>query len=214
MRIDKVYIIEQIKACKGVELINIQKEINFFVVKVWFNGNGKIKDDVCYLDYYIQINIPFNYPKELPECFEYSNNKIKNYHHLFANNSFCIGTNIEIRDRLSPNYNISKYVEMIGEYLVVYEYYKKYKIMPIEDRSHNEKGIYEGYKEMLQTDNYISVIRLLESVPVNNKMRNKSCPCGSNKRFKNCHFNLLQRKFFNKYIKKQMDTDLLILKTR
>lgn len=202
----------QIKKSKIAEIINVNENVDSFEVIIKMEGIVSIKTYKTFLDYFIQINIPKNLPESLPTCLEYKNAKLKGYHHLNPDNTLCIGTDVEIRNRLLPEYNISKYIEMIGEYLTIFEYYSEYGTMPVVERNHGQNGIVEGYKEILNTSSLDVVITLLESIPVKNKMRNQKCLCGSEKLFKNCHFNQLKRYSNQSYMKKQIQDDLESLK--
>lgn len=213
-KLNKNTIKQVISKISGITIDTLQENKNSFKVVIIVNSMGEVENAKFHLDYLIEINIlvPKNYPRELPTCSEYGERKIDNYHHLFErDNSFCLGTNIELRDRLSPSYKLDSYINMIAEYLIIYEYYKKYNVMPVIERSHGKTGILEGYKFLLNVEDNIAVYRLIRSIPVKNKMRNKECPCGSSKTMKKCHFNQLSKLSNDPYFKKQVEQDSLAL---
>jgi len=207
--INKNKLKQDIEKISGVTLDSIREHADSFKVIIKFNCISEVNGATFFLDYLIEINIPKNYPIKLPTSREYGERKIIRYHHLFNDNTFCIGTNIELYDRLLPNYGIDSYINLIAEYLTIYKYFSRYKVMPVTERSHGSKGILEGYKNLLDVNSNRKVLELIKCIPVKNKMRNKKCPCGSKKDMKKCHFNQLRKITNSPILKKQVEQDFI-----
>ncbi|GGI65602.1 hypothetical protein GCM10011482_12560 [Enterococcus alcedinis] len=216
MPLTKASIIKELNNLPGLKLNHITENYTFYTVNISIYCTSEIDSAKFFLDCQININIPFSYPHTLPTCYEVGEKKIVSYHHINPDKvgSFCLGTEMEIRYRLLPNYSIGTYCKLIIEYLTIYYYYKKYHIMPVIERSHGEKGILEGYTYLFTTTDSAAVIRLLSTLPIKNKHRNLMCPCGSNKKTKYCHYHELQKISKSQLLSKQANRDLDILKGR
>lgn len=198
---------QSIEKISGITLVSLDEDKDCFKVIVRFYSSSEVKSVKFFLDYLVEIKIPKKYPKKLPTCKEYGDREIIKYHHLNGDDTFCIGTEFELHYRLAPNYKIETYVELIAEYLTVYEYFKRYNTMPVTERSHGKNGILEGYKHLLSVETMEALVSLVASIPVNNKMRNKNCPCGSGKSFKNCHLKQLSKITNTPQLKRQVTLD-------
>lgn len=198
----------------GIAIKEIRKEKDSYKIILHISCSSQIHDAKIFLNYMILVELPYSYPKILPICYEYGEKKIRSYHHLNHDKvgSFCLGTEIELRYRLFPDYSISKYFELIIEYLTVYSYYKKYHTMPVSERSHGRKGILEGYQHILKVKNTGILLDLLSVLPVKNKDKNLLCPCGSGKKIKKCHYCELLKITKSKLLYNQAKRDLTILK--
>lgn len=210
MILSKNRLFQKLSKYKGITINDFIEDVNYYKIVLKIFCTSQIEDARFYLDYEIVIEFPHDYPKELPICYENGEKKISHYHHLNPGKqrTFCLGTEMELRYRLMPEYTAEKYIELIIEYLTIYEYYKKYHTMPVIDRGHGEIGIIEGYQSLFKVSNKAKVLNLLHSLPVKNKYKNLSCPCGSEKKLKNCHYNHLKKISNSKLLYKQAIIDL------
>lgn len=209
-------ILQSTDKLSGITIENIIKEKNFYKIIMHISCSSQINGVKTFLDYTILIELPYSYPNKLPTCYEYGEKTIHSYHHINPDKvgSFCLGTEIELRYRLFPNYAISKYFELIVEYLTIYSYYQKYHTMPVDERSHGKKGILEGYQYLFKSEDETIILRLLSALPVKNSNKNLPCPCGSNKKMKKCHYYELRKITKSSLLRNQAMKDLVILKDR
>lgn len=216
MILSKNSILQSINSLSGITIKEIIEEENFYKIIMCISCSSQINGVKTFLDYKILIELPYSYPKSLPTCYEYGEKTIHSYHHINPDKvgSFCLGTEMELRYRLLPNYAISKYFEIIVEYLTVYSYYQKYHTMPVVERSHGNKGILEGYQYLFKSENKILILKLLSALPVKNKDKNLLCPCGSSKKMKKCHYYELHKISKSRLLYNQAMSDLEILKDR
>lgn len=205
----KESLVSALNKIDGIQLLDFIEKSDFSIINVYFNGNSSIDDVIFPLDYFVRIIFPHNYPNTLPTCYEFKQKKIIGYHHLNPDklSSFCLGTPMDIYQRLFPSYKIADYIQLIAEYLTVYSYYAKYDTMPVTERNHGSLGILEGYRTLFNTMDTLVILKLLRIVPVSNKHKNISCPCGSNLKFKHCHFNSLKKISRHPLLKKQAHRD-------
>lgn len=216
MILSRSSILQSTNSLPGIIIEKIIKEKDFYKIIMHISCSSQINGAKAFLDYNILIELPCSYPKILPICYEYGEKKIQSYHHINPDKvgSFCLGTEMEVRYRLLPNYAISKYFELIVEYLTIYSYYKKYHTMPVIERSHGNKGILEGYQYLFKTESRIITLRLLSAIPVKNSDKNLPCPCGSRKKMKKCHYYDLRKITKSHSLRNQAMNDLAILKDR
>ena len=123
-----------------------------------------------------------------------------------------MGTDIDIRRKIKPNYSLSKYITLIAQFLGTYEYYQRYKNFPFGDREHGNLGIIESYKEIFNVTTNQQVSILMQIGKLKNKYKNQKCPCNSNLKFKNCHWNTLNSIVSNPLERSQMKRDYILLK--
>ncbi|CAM4254583.1 SEC-C domain-containing protein [Erysipelothrix aquatica] len=199
---------------QGVKIKSFFVRKDKTLIELLIDCQGKVDGALFFLDYQVMIELPKTFPNVLPICRESGTKRnIIDYHHINThdNLSFCLGTNIEIHDRLKPDYSLKKYIMIVIEFLTIYEYFLKYKSMPVEERSHGDAGTIEGYFSFFKTDDLQGIINLINKDKINNKMRNQQCPCNSRIKFKKCHFDQTKRLLKEKKTRKQMISELPIL---
>lgn len=205
----------QIGPIVGIEDIDIYEKNSVIVAKFKFNANVAVQDAIYLLDYAVQLNIPKRYPEILPTVFETGEKKVQNFPHINPDDdgTFCLGTDMDMRRQLHPDYSIREYINMIASFLGTYEFYKRYHVFPFGDRNHGDLGILETYKELFEVATNSETLRLMQLTSIKNKHRNKKCPCGSNLKFKKCHWNEIQSILGNSLKKLQMKKDFKILRS-
>ena len=198
----------------GVELIRIEDSRDMITTCVRYIGRGEVSGAIFFLNHLVQVEIPKSFPKELPIVYEAGEKQIRGYHHINPDTkgSFCLGTDIDIRNHLGSHSDLKNYFTLIAEYITLFLYYATYGNVPIKERSHGNQGILESYQDFLKISETKKIIDLLSFAPINNKSRNLPCPCGSNKKFKYCHYKKLMRLNQSSLNKKQVIKDVKILK--
>lgn len=151
-------------------------------------------------EYTIQILFPFNYPKKLPIVKEI-NKRIPSdpdFHNDKGVAGFCFGVPADILRKISHDNTFKFYIsEIIIPFLYAHSFYEQYKQYPWPTRSHYQAGLIEFYKEFFQlpdentAQNFLSEIKKYKNTIKGHIL----CPCGSNKKFRNCH-----QKLYNKLI--------------
>lgn len=199
---------------RGIKIIDFKEQKESISVLFYFDAKVLINGANFLIDSKVQLEIPKNYPVELPIVFEVGEKRITNFPHINPDKkgTFCLGTEIDIRRKMKPNYSLSKYISLVAEFLGTYEYYSKYDVFPYGDRGHGNLGILETYKEIFNVTNSQQVLNLMQTDKLKNKYRNKECPCGSELKFKYCHWNTLKTIFSNSLEYSQMKKDYELIK--
>jgi len=198
----------------GINLISFRNEKNSFIILFNFDANVSINGANFFIDYKIHLEVPKNYPTELPIVFESGEKRVHNFPHINPDRmgTFCLGTELDIRRKLKPDYSLSKYIPLIAEFLGIYEYYNQYGIFPYGDRKHGKLGILETYKEIFNVTTSQQVANLMQVTKLKNKFRNRKCPCNSGMKFKNCHWDILNTIISSNTERAQMEKDFILLK--
>lgn len=141
----------------------------------------------------LYILIPDNYPIGLPTVKELSNCIDKTYPHIYANGQFCLATDIDLKLYLSQNADICLFIEnYIVPYLYTYKYYENYGLYPFGERSHGISGDLEYLQELFNVE-LIPVLNIISFLAKSKYRGHLMCPCGSNKRIRNCHGDIFQK---------------------
>lgn len=209
---DKIF--QELKKSGNINVVSVKEIKGGSVVKFHLTGQVEVKNKHYILDHYIMFFVPVDFPKRLPIIKEYKNSRIPlDYGHMNADGSFCLATDFDLYTILQKSkHNISKYIDIIAQFIGIYEYYKSYGIYPYGDRAHGLSGIFQGYKDFFEIQDDISLVSIFNYDKLSNKLKNKSCYCGSSQKLKNCHWRKLQIIFNNPHLKKQYLKDRRRLK--
>lgn len=157
-----------------------------------------IPDSQRYLDYRIAILLPDNYPTRIPRM--YCNDRklpIGNIdRHIMSDGSACLGVNAEISQKWRLNPKIVPFLdEIVAPFLVWQTFYDEHgQPPPWGQRSHYAQGVLEFYAEFLHIEaesNIKAFMNLL--VRKNQPKGHEECPCGSGRRLRNCHIELIRK---------------------
>lgn len=212
--IDFTHVKNQLNSLNGIKILAFTEKEQSIIVLFNFDANVAINGANFLIDNKIHLEIPKKYPTKLPIVYEAGEKKIINFPHINPDNkgTFCLGTEIDIRRKIKPNYSLSKYIPLIAQFLGTYEYYQRYKNFPFGDREHGNLGIIESYKEIFNVTTNQQVSNLMQIGKLKNKYKNQKCPCNSNLKFKNCHWNTLNSIVSNPLERSQMKRDYILLK--
>ena len=174
------------------------KDTNVSVLQNEIEIIGRIRFDQKYKDiqlqdeYLIQILFPLNFPDQIPIVREI-NGRIKSsadYHNDKERDGFCLGVPGEIHNKIcnSPTFNYF-IAEIVVPFLYANTFYEKYKKYPWPTREHCSKGIIEYYQSLFKfNDEKVTQNFLLNIAFFKNSISGHNlCPCGSGKKFKDCH---------------------------
>lgn len=138
-------------------------------------------------DYMLKLVFPRNYPKMYPVVYDLNNSIPKNFH-TNPDKTLCLTTPIETSEIFFRNNSLENFINsLLIPYLIGYLYYRDYKVMPYGERLHGIDGKLEYYKEKFNTEKNTSIIKFLQIAVKKNVRGHQLCPCGSNKRIRDCH---------------------------
>jgi hypothetical protein len=158
-----------------------------FTVK--YNGNT-IKDD-----YDIEIIIPDTYP-QCPPTVQEVGNKIFQCpdNHIYGDGTFCFGAPLAVRYTFSQYRDLLWFVrEQVVRFLFNHSYKRDFGIRPDGELSHGPKGLLEYYYELLNTQDNVTVMEFLRLLSENRYDDQSSCPCGSGRKIRRCHYRLIKK---------------------
>lgn len=136
----------------------------------------------------IKIVVPRDFPLALPTVMELSNNIDDTYPHRYPNGCLCLASNLELKMHISKNQDISTFVDKyVIPYFYTYKYFKEYGIYPYGERSHGIMGDLEYLKDLFCVNNWEQVYDIMMFVIQFAYRGHLLCPCGSGKRIRNCH---------------------------
>ena len=136
--------------------------------------------------YELSIFIPVVEGK-LPYVIDRSGNIEKDYPHRYSDGMLCLATDIDMVLEFEKNSSLVNWMQRFVEpYYITYEYYKRYGEYPNGDRAHGEDGIVQSYMEIFSVDGSHAV-SLLHEIVHKTYRGHQLCPCGSGKRLRNCH---------------------------
>ena len=170
--------------------LSVNKTNNGYTICGPFILNHEYQGIYLYDKYEIKIEVSENYPYEIPCVWETSNNIPNDFGHWYSdNNALCLGAACDLFDFIDEHPSLSDYVDgLLTSYFYSATFYKKYGSVPYGERSHNIKGIIEAYLERYQTTDEKLLLKLLKYISGIHKYRGHiPCPCGSGKKFRNCH---------------------------
>ena len=172
--------VEQLK----IKYPNLIFDENSQVLKGEIHIKSKCMDEIINEKYFVLINL--SYP--IPIVYDIGNKIKKNYSHKYPNSRLCLATNLEQLIFLLKYKKISLWIEKFVEnYYISYEYYCRYGVYPFGEHSHGKKGLLEFYYDYYDMNNLTNKDSFLEYIFINNYKGHHNCPCGSEKKIRNCH---------------------------
>ena len=142
----------------------------------------------------LEIEVPGDFPLALPTVKELSNYIDEDYPHRYEDKKLCLASNLELKMFFSQDTNICSFIEKyIFPYLYTYRFYKEYGIYPYGERSHGTMGDLEYLKDLFGVNDWKQVFDIMIFVIRFPYRGHLLCPCGSGKKIRNCHGNVLRR---------------------
>lgn len=176
----------------------IQNVIYKFPSLKYYNSErtlkGKIFVNHTYCDehiiatYEVEIRIPISYPNLPPVVTNISKKVPYKFGHVYTDGTLCLATNADQLIFLIDGNGLCEWIDCyVIPYYFAVEYYKKYGTYPFGERSHGANGKLEYYREIFKVNTLKDALVILSYI-VNCKYRGHSiCPCGSGKKLRNCH---------------------------
>ena len=141
----------------------------------------------------IELIISVDYPKILPSVRETGRKIDSNYEHIYENGTLCLGVPIEERRLFLEQPSLLGFVNrLLIPYLFGYCYWKQNKTHPFDESEHGTKGIVQYYIENFGLTYEVSVLAVISYVYEHGYRGHHPCPCGSGKRVRKCHGEMLR----------------------
>jgi len=110
--------------------------------------------------------------------------------HIYPDGHLCLEVNTRIIFELNNNPNLLFFSDtFIQPYLFGFLYYQKYHRFPFGEYAHGKKGVLEYYCTVFDVCDVGIAKELLGLIFGDNLKGHRYCPCGSGKRFRDCHRN-------------------------
>ncbi|AQR96487.1 YecA family protein [Clostridium saccharoperbutylacetonicum] len=205
---DKKVIQDQI-----IDLIKEYKDLilycneNKAIISGLINFEAKYDDIIIKDKYYIEIILDDKYPNTIPIVKEIGG-RIPSTFHKNGNDILCLEVESKMKDYLIKNPNLLSFVnKFLVEYLYGYSYKELYGRLPFGERKHGVLGIIDYYREIFDVYDIKNIIEFLKILAKVNYRGHCICPCGSGKKLRDCHGNII-RELISIEMSKQYDEDL------
>lgn len=142
----------------------------------------------------LEIVVPGDFPLAFPTVKELSNCIDENYPHRYKNGQLCLASDLELKMFFSQDTDICSFIEKyVIPYLYTYRFYEEYGVYPYGERSHGIMGDLEYLKDLFEVDDWGQVLSIMSFVAQSPYRGHLLCPCGSGKRIRNCHSEILKK---------------------
>lgn len=157
--------------------------------------------------YAVEIVIPLGSDK-LPFVIDKGNRIAKDYPHRYKNGELCLETDTIIRIHFLDGFSLTEWInDFVEPYYFSYEFYQRYGEFPFGERGHGLQGILETYQELFQEENLAKVYALMKSICKDTYRGHLLCPCGSGKRFRVCHGQMVMKYYTDNRLKEIVRAD-------
>lgn len=156
--------------------------------------NSSYNEVSLYDEYRLEITISKSFPKIIPKVKELTTNLPEGFNHYLGGGNLCLGAMCDIYDFLDEHHEIQEFIDgLIVSYLYTASFYKRYRYVPYGERAHGLYGVIEAYLERYDVgkDLYLLYKLLLIMSGRHEYRGHMSCPCGSDKKIRNCHGKVL-----------------------
>lgn len=142
----------------------------------------------------LEIMVPKDFPRTFPIVKELSNCIDEKYPHRYIDGQLCLASDLELKMFFSEDTQIDSFVDKyVIPYLYTYRFYEEYGVYPFGERSHGTMGNMEYLKELFQVDEWRQVIDIMLFIVQSHYRGHLLCPCGSGKRIRKCHGQILKK---------------------
>lgn len=170
-----------------LEVVNRYQGLSYNEVNNSLDGELFISDDDSY-----EVSIVLNpYPKDFPLVFETGERiPLKVSRHIYSDTKSCCLTTqakaqILLRTQISTLYLFVK--EIVIPYFQNNSFFELNGRYKTDEYSHNQMGVIEGYRDILQLPNDYSILELISQRIKGNKLgMHSQCYCGSQLSLKKC----------------------------
>lgn len=151
--------------------------------------NAEYDNIPLYDEYEVEITVSNRFPEEVPQVRELGKNIPSAFGHFYDNGVLCLGAACELYDFLAERKSLISFIdEIIISYFYSASYFKRYGTVPFGERSHGVKGIEESYMDRYSLSDRNVLMQILLYLTGYQRYRgHMECPCGSGKKFRDCH---------------------------
>ena len=142
----------------------------------------------------LEVVVPGDFPLAFPKVKELSNCIDEDYPHRYTDGQFCLASDLELKMFFSQDTDICSFIEKyVIPYLYTYRFYEEYGVYPYGERSNGPMGDLEYLKDLFGVDDWGQVLDIMLFVVQSPYRGHLLCPCGSGKRIRNCHGEILKK---------------------
>lgn len=161
--------------------------------------------------YMVELLIPVD-SNQLPSVYEIGEDIDAGYQHRYSDGKLCLETDTTIRLRFCEGINLLEWMDVFVEpYFFSYEYYQRFGLFPFGERPHGIEGVIDTYKEQFHETDPVTVVRLLKYIATGRYRGHQTCPCGSKRRIRDCHGEILFTYMTNQQKKEIVASDVSFL---
>lgn len=199
--------------CKKYNFIYKNCDEKFYVLKGTIHVKDS-KDDFIWdsfeVEYHILLgeyvkelgckkNMDLVYPNILPLVYLTDHKEIMHPDfHITEKGLCCLSPDVECFEILSKNYNLMDFTEkLVIPFFANQVFFQKTGSWAYGEYKHFEEGLLDYYSEkmMIEKEQVLSGLKIVSRL--NNINRNDKCFCGSEKKYKSCHLNILNAMIFH-----------------
>ena len=152
-------------------------------------------------NYNIDVFIPIESYK-LPYVVDSDKYISRNYHHYYSNGELCLATDTQIMIRFLNGFDLVQWMkEYVEIYFLSYEYFQRFGEFPFGERQHGCIGILETYQDLFFAKDLVATFNLMKYIVHNSYRGHHICPCGSGKRLRKCHGEVLLEFYKNEKLR-------------
>lgn len=143
--------------------------------------------------YEVEILLASDYPNKVPSVKEVGSKIAQAFHHN-PDGTLCLEAPLTAHEIFRANETLINFVDnLLLPYLYIHSYYIKHGELPFGEHAHGAEGILEDYKNRFQLSDDASILRLVQILAENAYRGHRICPCGSEKKLRDCHGKFLLR---------------------
>lgn len=142
----------------------------------------------------LEIVVSDQFPTIIPVVKVLSNCIADDYPHRYEDGTLCLASDLELKVFFSQESDICTFIEKyVVPYFYTYRYYEEYGVYPFGERSHGMLGNLEYIKELFAVDEWKKVCDIVLFIAQSSYRGHHLCPCGSGKRMRNCHGDIIRK---------------------
>lgn len=178
---------ELLDGYEGIAIINVNAESTEISGEIHIHRS--IKQYVSCGTYSLSVFVPSD-QKKLPYVIDHGGIDAE-YPHRYPDGKLCLATDIDMVVAFDQDPSLVTWMRNFVEpYYATYEYYRRYGEFPEGDRAHDVDGIVQSYMDLFSTDGR-QAVSLLDMIVNDTYRGHHPCPCGSGRRIRNCHGNMI-----------------------
>lgn len=139
----------------------------------------------------IDVLVPLN-SEESPIVFDTEEAIDPSYEHRYKSGALCLETDTMLRLSFVDGFDLTRWMEdFVEPYYFSYAYYVRYGEFPFGERPHGLSGLLDTYQQLFNEHDTKVAVRLLRFCGDEKYRGHLGCPCGSDKKLRDCHGDVL-----------------------